>query len=107
MSFQNTTHVVQEFVPTYTVKSEYLPTNRVLDGKQAETTEWVWFILLFSSEDMKNKKDQEKSSLKNQLSSTQIDTSQSELMRTLESTSRSQSNNSKPKSPELEDIDHF
>ena len=41
MSFQNTTHVVQEFVPTYTVKSEYLPTNRVLDGKQAETTEWV------------------------------------------------------------------
>ena len=56
---------------------------------------------------MKNKKDQEKSSLKNQLSSTQIDTSQSELMRTLESTSRSQSNNSKPKSPELEDIDHF
>ncbi len=34
MSLQNT-HVVQEFVPTYTVKSEYLPTNRVQDGKQA------------------------------------------------------------------------
>ena len=105
MSYTNTTHVVQEFVPTYTVKSEYLPTNRVLDGKQAETTEWVRFILLFSSEDMKNKKDQAKSSLKSQLSSTPIDTSQSELMRTSESTNQSQNNNSKLKSPELEDID--
>lgn len=37
MSFQNT-HLVQEFVPTYTVKSEYLPTNRVVDGRQTETS---------------------------------------------------------------------
>jgi hypothetical protein len=40
MSFQNT-HYVQEFVPNYTVKSEYLPTNRVVDSNQAQTAEWV------------------------------------------------------------------
>jgi hypothetical protein len=46
MSFQNT-HFVQEFVPTYTVKSEYLPTNRVVDANQGQTAEWVWDLLLF------------------------------------------------------------
>lgn len=45
MSLQNNTHLVQEFVPTYTVKSEYLPTNRVVDGNSAQTTEWVRYIL--------------------------------------------------------------
>jgi len=46
MSNQNT-HVIQEFVPNYTVKSEYLPTNRVVDGNQVETSEWVNKILIF------------------------------------------------------------
>lgn len=41
------THVIQEFVPNYTVKSEYLPTNRVVDGNQVETSEWVNKILIF------------------------------------------------------------
>lgn len=49
MSNQNT-HVVQEFVPTYTVRSEYLPTNRVVDGNQVETSEWVKNILIFSAQ---------------------------------------------------------
>lgn len=43
-------HVVQEFVPTYTVRSEYLPTNRVVDGNQAETSEWVLNIVIFSAQ---------------------------------------------------------
>ena len=43
MSFQNT-HFVQEFVPTYTVKSEYLPTNRVVDANQGQTAEWVFDV---------------------------------------------------------------
>ncbi len=40
MSFQPT-HVIQEFVPNYTVRSEYLPTNQVVDGRPTETSEWV------------------------------------------------------------------
>jgi hypothetical protein len=43
MSSQNT-HFVQEFVPTYTVKSEYLPTNRVVDANQGQTAEWVFDV---------------------------------------------------------------
>lgn len=58
-----------------------------------------------SSEDMKNKKDKAKSSLKNQSSSTPIDTSQSEPMKTSESINQSPNNNSKLKSPESEDFD--
>ncbi len=37
MSFQQgQSHYVQELVPNYVVKSEYLPTNRVQDGHQSE-----------------------------------------------------------------------
>ena len=45
MSFQNT-HFVQEFVPNYTVKSEYLPTNRVIESNQTQTAEWVCSIFI-------------------------------------------------------------
>jgi len=34
----NNTHLVQEFIPTYNVRSEYLPTNRVVDGNQSQTS---------------------------------------------------------------------
>ena len=54
---------------------------------------------------MKNKKELEKSSLKDQLNSTQIDMSQSELMKMSDSVNQSLNNNSKPKSAESEDID--
>jgi hypothetical protein len=54
---------------------------------------------------MKNKKDQEKFSLKDQLNLIQIDISQSELMKTSNSINQSPNNNSKPKSAESEDID--
>lgn len=40
MSYQPA-HNVQEFVPTYTVRSEYLPTNRVIEGNQGQVSEWV------------------------------------------------------------------
>jgi hypothetical protein len=49
---------------------------------------------------MKNKKDKEEFSHKDQLNSTQIDMFQSELMRMLELTNQSQNNNSKLKSAE-------
>ena len=58
-----------------------------------------------SSEDMKNKRDQEESLPKDQLNSTQIDTFPSELTRTFESINQSANNNSKQKSPESEDFD--
>ena len=54
---------------------------------------------------MRNKKEQEKSSLKDQLNSTQIDMSRLEPTKTLNSTNLSLNNNSKLKSAELEDID--
>lgn len=56
---------------------------------------------------MKSKKDKEKFSHKDQLNSTQIDTSQSELFRMLELINQSLNNNSKLKSAELEDIDLY
>ncbi len=56
---------------------------------------------------MKNKKEQEESSLKDQLNSTQIDTFQSEPTKTFESTNPSQNNNSKLKSQESKDSDPF
>ena len=81
MSFQNT-HFVQEFIPNYTVKSEYLPTNRVVDSNQTQTAEWVSSLFYtFSYEDMKSKREQERFSLKDQLNLTQIDMSQSGPMR--------------------------
>lgn len=60
---------------------------------------------MFSSGITKNKKDQEKSSLKDQSNSTLIDTSQSEPTKTLELINQFQNNNSKQKFRELEDID--
>jgi hypothetical protein len=54
---------------------------------------------------MKNKKELEKSSLKDQLNSTQIDMSQSELMKMSDSVNQSLNNNSKPKSAESKDFD--
>ena len=54
---------------------------------------------------MKNKKDKEESSLKDQLNSTQIDTYLSEPTKMLESTNQFLNNNSKLKSPESEDFD--
>jgi hypothetical protein len=56
---------------------------------------------------MKNKKDKEKFSLKDQLNSTQIDMFQSELIKTLELINQFLNNNSKLKSAELEDIDLY
>jgi uncharacterized protein YfkK (UPF0435 family) len=54
---------------------------------------------------MKNKKDQERFSLKDQFNSIQIDMFQLELMKTLNLINQSLNNNSKLKSAELEDID--
>lgn len=42
MSYQ--THNLQEFIPNYQVKSDFLPT-RVADGNQAQTAEWVRLFL--------------------------------------------------------------
>lgn len=54
---------------------------------------------------MKNKKDKEEYSHKDQFNSIQIDTSQSELMRMLDLINQFLNNNSKHKSVESEDID--
>ena len=63
-------------------------------------------LIIFSLEDMKNKKEQEESSLKDQLNSTQIDTSQSEHTKMSSLTNQFQNNNSKLKSQESKDFDH-
>lgn len=56
---------------------------------------------------MKNKKDKEEYSPKDQSNSTPIDTSQSEPTKMLKSTNPSQNNSSKTKSPESEDSDLY
>ena len=42
MSFQHQGihHTINEYVPTYVVKSDYLPT-RVQDGNTNQTSQWV------------------------------------------------------------------
>ena len=40
MSYQPV-HNVQEFVPSYTVRSEYLPSNRVTEANQGQVSELV------------------------------------------------------------------
>ena len=54
---------------------------------------------------MKNKKESEKSSLKDQLNSTQVDMFPSEPTKTPSLDNQSPKNNSKPKSVELKDFD--
>ena len=54
---------------------------------------------------MKNKKESEKFSLKDQLNSIQVVMSPSELMKTLLLDNQSPKNNFKPKSVELKDFD--
>ena len=65
----------------------------------------ISYLNMFSSEDMKNKKEQAESSLKDLLNSTPIDTSLSEPMKMLESTNPSLNNSSKLKSQESKDSD--
>jgi hypothetical protein len=103
MSYQQH-HTINEFIPNYTVKSDYLPT-RVGDGNQAQTAEWVLNFLLCSSEDTKRRKEEEESSLKDQWNSTHKDTFHSELIRMSRLTSQSLNNSSADSSED--DHDRF
>ena len=78
-------HRLQEFVPTYVPKSDYLP-NRVVDTNQSEANQWVNHDSL-SSPTTKDKNDRDTSILKDQQSSTLIDMSQSRHMKMFSSTS--------------------
>ncbi len=77
---------VQQFVPTYVVKSDYLPT-RVVDGNAAQTSQLVSVHLLSSYVNMNRKREEEEYSHRDLLISTQIDMPPSEFMRMLKSTS--------------------
>lgn len=76
---------VQQFVPTYVVKSDYLPT-RVVDGNAAQTSQLVFLHLLSSYVNMNKKREEEEYSHKDLLISTQIDMPPSEFMKMLKST---------------------
>ena len=80
MSYQyssNTgSHRLQEFVPTYVSKSDYLPTNRVVDTNQGEANQWV-SLIISSSPPTKDRNVKVTSILRDPQNSTPIDTSQS------------------------------
>lgn len=38
---QQNVHKLNEFVPTYVPRSDFLPTNRVVDSNQADVQQWV------------------------------------------------------------------
>ena len=61
---------INQFVPNYVIKSDYLPT-RVIDGNNSQTAELVK-LPLRSSDNTKRKKEEEESSHKGQLTLTQI-----------------------------------
>ena len=44
--YQQGHHQVREYVPTYVVRSDYLPTQ-VQDGNQSQTSQWVSIKLIF------------------------------------------------------------
>lgn len=80
-------HRLQEFVPTYTAKSDYLPT-RVVESNQGEANQWV-LIHSSSSPPTKGRKDRDTSTPRGPPSSTLIGTSPSRPTRTSRSTSPS------------------
>lgn len=83
MSYGVPTQSIRQFVPTYVVKSDYLPTV-VHEGHNATTADLVLFIFRHSWEDIKMKKEEEECSLKDQLNSTLTDMSHTVLMNMLE-----------------------
>lgn len=58
-----------EYIPNYHVKSDYLPTNRVIQGTSPQTTELV-ILFLFSSGGTRKKKEGEESSPRDPMNST-------------------------------------
>jgi hypothetical protein len=83
MSYQYTSnsdsHRLQEFVPTYVPKSDYLPT-RVVDSNQSEANQWV-HIIQYSFPPTKDRKDKDTSTPRDPQSSTPIDMSPSRPMK--------------------------
>lgn len=41
MSYQPNVHKLNEFIPTYVPRSDFLPTNRVVDSNQTDVQQWV------------------------------------------------------------------
>jgi hypothetical protein len=91
--YQQTTHEVREFVPTYVVRSDYLPTQ-VRDGNQSQTAQWVHKNIIFSYENTKNRKEEAEFSPKGQSNSTRTDTFPSGPTRMSESINQSPNNSS-------------
>ena len=71
MSYQQSLSINQ-FIPGYVVKSDYLPT-RVVEGNQTQTSELVISFDNFSFVNMKSKKEKEECSRNAQQNSTPID----------------------------------
>ena len=66
---------IRQYVPTYVVKSDYLPTV-VHEGHNATTADLVIYLFyILSWEDIKMKKEEEECSLKDPLNSTPTDMS--------------------------------
>ena len=97
MSYQYTSnsgsHRLQEFVPTYVSKSDYLPTNRVVETNQNEANQWVQ-LLLSSFPPTKDRNARVTFTLKDQQSSTPIDMFQWRPMKMFLSINPSQRRNS-------------
>lgn len=63
MSYQGQT--INSFIPSYVVKSDYLPT-RVVDGNNTQTAQLVNLEIIFSYVNMNKKKEEEEYSHKDQ-----------------------------------------
>lgn len=71
MSYQQT-QSLRTFIPSYEVRSDYLPT-RVTEGNNPQASDLVTIFLILSFVDMRKKNAEEEFSLKDQPSLTQID----------------------------------
>lgn len=68
MSYQQGQNINQ-FIPHYVVKSDYLPNTRVVEGNNSQTSQLVLSPLYFSFANTKNRKGEEESLPKDQLTS--------------------------------------
>lgn len=57
MSYQQNTHKLNEFIPTYVPHSDFLPTNRVVDSNQTDVQQWVCIFIILSLLTMNSRKD--------------------------------------------------
>lgn len=85
---------INQFIPNYVVRSDYLPNTRVVEGNNTQTSQLVIFLFILSSANMKNRKEEEECSPNDLLNLILTVMLPSKSMKVLELTDQSTNSNS-------------